>query len=205
MLEMGRLWDKPGRDGKIFCDMLNPDRRSMWFKDCTEAPLETLLGLPVVNRPIERWAGVLDKVHFDEMSVYVGRGVGGGSLVNGGMAVTPKREYFEEVLPDIDADEMYGKFFPLANKTLRVNTIRPAFLESTSWYQYARTARRQAAKAGFGTTFVPNVYDFEYMAARSIAARNRSRRWPPRSSTATTTARSAWTRLTSPTRSAPAT
>jgi cholesterol oxidase len=163
MLEMGRLWNQPAGDGKVFCSMLNPDRRAMWFKDRTEAPLETLLGLPIVNRPIERYAGVLDKVHFEEMAVYLGRGVGGGSLVNGGMAVTPKREYFEEVLPQVDSDEMYGTFFPLANKTLRVNTIRSAFLESTSWYQYARTARRHAANAGYGTQVIPNVYDFAHM------------------------------------------
>ncbi|RAS58101.1 hypothetical protein C8D87_11855 [Lentzea atacamensis] len=48
---------------------------------------------------------------------------------------------------------MYGRFFPLANKTLRVNTIRSAFLESTSWYQYA--ARRHAANAGYGTRCSP--------------------------------------------------
>lgn len=174
MLEMGQLWNSPGRDGKVFCTMLNPDRRAMWFKNRTEAPLETLLGLPIVNRPIQRWAGVLDKVHFAEMSVYVGRGVGGGSLVNGGMAVTPRREYFEEVLPNVDADEMYGKFFPLANKTLRVNTIRSAFLESTSWYQYARTARRHAANAGFGTQVIPNVYDFAHMEAEARGAKPKS-------------------------------
>ncbi|MET8757737.1 GMC oxidoreductase [Lentzea sp. NPDC004782] len=167
MLEMGQRWNQPGPDGKVFCSMLNPDRRAMWFKDRTEAPLETLLGLPIVNRPIQRHAGVLDKVHFEEMAVYLGRGVGGGSLVNGGMAVTPKREYFEEVLPQVDADEMYDRFFPLADKTLRVNTIRSAFLESTSWYQYARTARRQAANAGFGTQVIPNVYDFAYMEAEA--------------------------------------
>src|SRR5689334_6749755 len=174
MLEMGQLWNQPGADGKVFCPMLNPDRRAMWFKDRTEAPLETLLGLPVVNRPIQRYAGVLDKVHFDEMAVYLGRGVGGGSLVNGGMAVTPKREYFEEVLPDVDADEMYGTFFPLANRTLRVNTIRSAFLESTSWYQYARTARHQAANAGYGTQIIPNVYDFAYMEAEARGAQPKS-------------------------------
>jgi cholesterol oxidase len=99
MLEMGQLWNQPGPDGKVFCTMTNPDRRSMWFKTRTEAPLSTMLWLDIVNRDIESYAGVLDRVNFGEMSVYVGRGVGGGSLVNGGMAVTPSREYFREILP----------------------------------------------------------------------------------------------------------
>src|SRR5260221_3473206 len=33
MLEMGRLWNTPGKDGKIFCKPFSPDDRAMWFKD----------------------------------------------------------------------------------------------------------------------------------------------------------------------------
>ncbi|GDY80004.1 hypothetical protein SAV31267_094890 [Streptomyces avermitilis] len=99
MLEMGRLWNQPGPDGNVFSGMLKPDKRSSWFKTRTEAPLGSFLWLDLANRDIEPYAGVLDRVNFDQMSVYLGRGVGGGSLVNGGMAVTPRRSYFEEVLP----------------------------------------------------------------------------------------------------------
>jgi cholesterol oxidase len=164
MLEMGQLWNQPGPDGKVFCTMTNPDRRSMWFKTRTEAPLSTMLWLDIVNRDIESYAGVLDRVNFGEMSVYVGRGVGGGSLVNGGMAVTPSREYFREILPRVDADEMYNRYFPRANATLGVNSIPPGYFESSAYYRFARVSRQHADRAGFATTFVPNVYDFGYMA-----------------------------------------
>ncbi|KAB1979580.1 GMC oxidoreductase [Streptomyces triticiradicis] len=177
MLEMGRLWNQPGPDGNVFSGMLRPDKRSSWFKSRTEAPLGSFLWLDVANRDIEPYAGVLDRVNFDQMSVYVGRGVGGGSLVNGGMAVTPRRSYFEEVLPQVDADEMYTKYFPRANSTLRVKTIDKAWFEETEWYTYARVSRRQASNAGLSTTFVPNVYDWDHMrreadgtAARSALA-----------------------------------
>ncbi|MFI1970791.1 cholesterol oxidase [Streptomyces cinnamoneus] len=163
MLEMGRRWDGPGADGSVFCGMLRPDERSSWFKSRTEAPLSTFLWLDVVNRNIRPYAGVLDRVRFDGMSVYVGRGVGGGSLVNGGMAVTPRRSYFEEVLPQVDAGEMYERYFPRANAALRVNRIDKAWFEQTEWYKYARVSRTQAARAGLGTVFVPNVYDFGHM------------------------------------------
>ncbi|KAA2262845.1 GMC family oxidoreductase [Solihabitans fulvus] len=164
MLEMGQLWNQPGPDGKVFCRMINPDRRSTWFRTRTEAPLGTFLWLDVVNRDIESYAGVLDRVHFAEMSVYVGRGVGGGSLVNGGMAVTPLRSYFEQVLPTVDADEMYNRYYPLANSMLGVSTIPRDYFENSDYYQFARVSRAQAANAGLGTAFVPNVYDFGYMA-----------------------------------------
>ncbi|MFM2416593.1 MAG: hypothetical protein RL385_1316, partial [Pseudomonadota bacterium] len=32
MLEMGRLWNTPGPDGKIFCSTSKPDGRAMWFQ-----------------------------------------------------------------------------------------------------------------------------------------------------------------------------
>ncbi|RNL70822.1 GMC oxidoreductase [Streptomyces sp. I6] len=163
VLEMGRLWDTPGPDGKVFCSTRAPDHRSMWFRTRTEAPLAQFLWLDVVNKDISPYPGVLDRVRFDAMSVYVGRGVGGGSLVNGGMAVTPQRAYFSEMLPTVDAGAMYDRYFPLARQMLGVNTVDPAWFESTEWYRFSRISRKHAAKAGLRTVFVPNVYDFGYM------------------------------------------
>ncbi|WP_446697003.1 GMC oxidoreductase [Streptomyces violaceus] len=163
VLEMGRLWNTPGPDGKIFCSTRTPDHRSMWFRTRTEAPLGTFLWLDVVNRDIGRYPGALDRVHFAQMSVYVGRGVGGGSLVNGSMAVTPPRAYFAEQFPTVDADEMYGTYFPRARAALGVNSVDPAWFESTEWYRFARVSRKHAEKAGLRTTFVPSVYDFGHM------------------------------------------
>ncbi|MGW2561209.1 GMC oxidoreductase [Streptomyces sp. NPDC001514] len=165
VLEMGRLWgtDTPGPDGKVFCATGAPDQRSMWFRTRTEAPLAQFLWLDVVNKDISRYPGVLDRVRFADMSVYVGRGVGGGSLVNGGMAVTPQPAYFSEMLPSVDATAMYGTYFPRARGMLGVNTVNPAWFESTEWYRFTRISRKHAANTGLKTTFVPNVYDFGYM------------------------------------------
>ncbi|MEY4429328.1 MAG: hypothetical protein RLZZ182_2017 [Pseudomonadota bacterium] len=163
MLEMGRLWSQPADDGRIFCKTLSPDGRAMWFKDRTEAPLQTFLGLDVINRKIPRYAGALDRVNYPGISVYLGRGVGGGSLVNGSMAVTPKRSYFESVLPEVNADEMYQRWFPLANRTLGVNLVDPAWFETARCQRYARVARDAAHRSGFKTTFVPSVYDTAYL------------------------------------------
>jgi cholesterol oxidase len=163
MLEMGQLWNQPGSDGNVFCSMLRPDERAMWFKRRTEAPLATFLWLDLANHDISPYAGVLDRVHYGDMSVFLGRGVGGGSLVNGAMAVTPRRDYFEEILPQVDADEMYGKYFPRANAGLGVNQVDRDWFEKCKAYGYARVSRKAADRAGFPTAFVPSVYDFEYL------------------------------------------
>ncbi|MDH6698138.1 cholesterol oxidase [Streptomyces sp. MAA16] len=174
VLEMGRLWNTAGPDGKVFCATSAPDQRSMWFRGRTEAPLASFLWLDLVNRDITPYPGVLDRVHYDNMSVYVGRGVGGGSLVNGGMAVTPLPSYFAEQFPAVDAAEMYGTYFPRARAMLGVNTVDPAWFESTDWYRFTRTSRKAAGAAGLKTTFVPNVYDFGYMQREAAGTATRS-------------------------------
>ncbi|WP_182346286.1 GMC family oxidoreductase N-terminal domain-containing protein [Tomitella gaofuii] len=173
IVEMGRRWDTPGPDGKIFCGMLQPDKRSMWLSDRTAQPVSNFMGFGI-DKDIEKYTGVLDCERFSGISVYQGRGVGGGSLVNGGMAVTPKRAWFEEILPSVDANEMYGTYFPRANAALGVNTIDKDWFESTPWYQFTRTARKTAHRSGYTTEFVPNVYDFEYMEQEAAGAVTRS-------------------------------
>ncbi|MGW2046814.1 GMC oxidoreductase [Streptomyces sp. NPDC001858] len=174
VLEMGRLWNTAGADGKVFCNTANPDQRSMWFKTRTEAPLATFLWLDVVNKDISLYPGVLDRVHFANMSVFVGRGVGGGSLVNGSMAVTPLQSYFAEQFPTVDATEMYATYFPRARAMLGVNTIDPAWFESTEWYRFSRISRKHAVNTGLKTTFVPSVYDFGYMQREAAGTATKS-------------------------------
>lgn len=174
MIEMGRLWNTAGSDGEIFCSTAAPDQRSMWFRTRTEAPLATFLWLDVVNKDISPYPGVLDRVHFANMSVFVGRGVGGGSLVNGCMAVTPLKSYFAEQFPTVDADEMYATYFPRANSMLGVNTVDPAWFESTEWYRFTRISRKHAQNTGLKTTFVPSTYDFAYMQKEAAGTATKS-------------------------------
>lgn len=162
IVEMGRSWDTPGPDGKIFSGMLSPDKRSTWLSDKTSQPVSKFIGIGI-DKKVERYIGILDAEKFSGIRVYQGRGVGGGSLVNGGMAVTPKRSHFEHILPGVDSAQMYNTYFPRANAALGVNHIDQAWFESSPWYQFARVGRKTAHRSGFATTFVPNVYDFDYM------------------------------------------
>ncbi|MEW2352616.1 GMC oxidoreductase [Spirillospora sp. NPDC029432] len=162
MVEMGMAWDTPGEDGKIFANTRTPDVRSYWLRTRTKQPLSNFLGFPL-DKNVPRYTGILDAEDFSGITVYQGRGVGGGSLVNGGMAVTPLRERFGAILPTVDANEMYSTYYPRANAGLGVNHIDPAWFDSTACYQYARVGRKHAQRSGFPFVFVPNVYDFDYM------------------------------------------
>ncbi|WP_328862494.1 GMC oxidoreductase [Streptomyces sp. NBC_00306] len=162
MVEMGMAWDTPGPDGKIFANTTKPDRRSYWLRTKTKQPLSNFLGFPI-DKAIPRYTGILDAEEMGGIIVYQGRGVGGGSLVNGGMAVTPRRENFPAVLPSVNTDEMYNVYYPRANAALGVSTVDPAWFETAECYQYARVGRKHAQRSGFPFVFVPDVYDWDYM------------------------------------------
>ncbi|MDR6978482.1 cholesterol oxidase [Streptomyces sp. 3330] len=162
MVEMGMAWNSPGSDGKIFANTTSPDYRSYWLRTRTKQPLSNFLGFPI-DKDVPRYTGVLDAEEMGGIIVYQGRGVGGGSLVNGGMAVTPRRENFGAVLPSVDADEMYSVYYPRANAGLGVGTVNPTWFETAACYQYARVGRKHAQRSGFPFVFVPDVYDWAYM------------------------------------------
>jgi cholesterol oxidase len=173
MVEMGMAWDTPGPDGRIFANTTRPDHRSFWLRTRTRQPLSNFLGFPL-DKDVPRYTGILDAEEFGGITVYQGRGVGGGSLVNGGMAVTPRRENFPAVLPTVDADEMYDVYYPRANAGLGVGQVDQGWWESTDCYRYARVGRRHAERSGFPFVFVPNVYDWDYMEQEAAGAVPRS-------------------------------
>lgn len=153
IIEMGLNW---GKSGIPYSTLLSPGKSSAWLRNTTIAPFGNF-------QYIEKFTGALDRLEFDHIKVYAGRGVGGGSLVNGGMAVLPKQNYFKEVFPNLDDVEFYNKYYPRAQQTLKVNHIPDHFFNSTEFYQFARVGEAQAQKAGYKTVHVPNVYDFDYM------------------------------------------
>ncbi|WP_433467465.1 GMC oxidoreductase [Spirillospora sp. CA-128828] len=169
MVEMGMAWDTPGSDGKIFANTRSPDYRSFWLRTRTKQPISNFLGFPI-DKDVPRYTGILDAEDFGGILVYQGRGVGGGSLVNGGMAVTPKRSRFSAVLPSVNADEMYNVYYPRANSGLGVNEIDRAWFDTTDCYQFARVGRKHAQRSGFEFVYVPNVYDFNYMKQEAAGA-----------------------------------
>ena len=153
LLEMGLDWQKE----KIpFSAMKKPGKSAAWLRTKTIAPFLNIF-------PLKPFTGALDRLDYENIKIWVGRGVGGGSLVNGGMAVLPKKTYFEEMLPNLDADLFYEKYFPLVQKELKVNVADEDFLNKCDFYKFNRVGEEEAHKAGFKTIRVPNVYDFDYM------------------------------------------
>lgn len=110
---------------------------------------------------------MLDRIDFASMSVYAGRGVGGGSLVNGAMAVAPPRSLVEERMPDVNPDAFYSTYLPRAQQTLGVRSHDAAFVAESPYYQFSRVGRASAEKAGFPVVEVPSLYDPDHLQAEA--------------------------------------
>jgi cholesterol oxidase len=165
LLEMGQLWNKPGKDGNIFCNSLKPDERAMWFSTQAAAVATSLFNIPIKIK-VPYSAGVLDVLRAPNgaMDVYCGRGVGGGSLVNMAMLITPQREVLQGLMPTgFDVDDFLRRQCPKALGQLGANLIRPAYFEDSAYHRYARVNRAALARAGYTTDFLPSGYDFNYM------------------------------------------
>ncbi|MDN6309403.1 MAG: GMC oxidoreductase [Psychroflexus sp.] len=157
MLEMGLDWEKKAGKYKPFSNLITPKRNSTWLNKTTQAPMMN------IARFNKKFTGVLDRMDFKNIKIYAGRGVGGGSLVNGGMAVQPKKAYFKEIFPDLDVNKFWDTYFPLAHKELKVNEISDDYYTQSPYYKFARVGESEAHQAGFKTIRVPNVYSFAYM------------------------------------------
>ena len=156
VLERGRRWDIRA-DGNTFATFEKPDGRAYWLRDHTA---EAVLGLPQLEKPIDRYVGVLEIVAANGMFVGAGAGVGGGSLVFNAIIVEPRREMFERIFPRaIDFDEMQDVYYPRVKNILQSSPI-PDDILATEYYRSSRVSLQQAQTAGFPTRLVDLAVDW---------------------------------------------
>ena len=156
VIERGRRWPIR-RDGDTFATFERPDGRAYWLRDRTG---EAALGLPQLEKPIDRYVGVLEVVEGNGIYIGAGAGVGGGSLVFNGIIVKPRRELFERLFPrGIDFDEMEDVYYPRVKRVIRAAPI-PEDILSTDYYLSSRVSLDQANRAGFPTRPVDLAIDW---------------------------------------------
>lgn len=157
VLERGRRW--PIRsDGNTFATFEQPDGRAYWLRDRTG---EALLGLPQLEKQIDRYTGVLEVVEGNGIAIGNGAGVGGGSLVFNAIIVKPRRALFERLFPsEIDFSEMEDVYYPRVTSVIQSAPI-PDDILATDYYLSSRVSLDQAVKAGFPTRPVDLAVDWD--------------------------------------------
>jgi cholesterol oxidase len=93
LVERGRSWEYRGTNTfPTTSDAAAGDPRAAWM--------------------VPGYAGLLERIAGDTTAAIVAAGLGGGSLMFGGVLYQPRRALFEEVFPYLDYDEMDAVYYP---------------------------------------------------------------------------------------------
>ncbi|MFT4036504.1 MAG: GMC oxidoreductase [Patulibacter sp.] len=158
VLERGSRWPIPSSTRAIFSPDSGYDGRAFWRRNGSTNT--TGLGVGA-----DYFGGVLDIVAFDGIDVMRAAAVGGGSIVYTGAHPLPSRSAFGQVFGDaLDYDEMLTRWYPLAANTLGTSTM-PDDIYGSKAYRHSRIWDAQATKAGYTSTPIPGIWDWEVMRA----------------------------------------
>ena len=169
IIEKGRHWDQPDADGNRFSKMLPPDNRSGWFSSIPPSLITSFGGFSIEDvvahtksdQPVQ--ACICERVDQGAHSIFRGIGVGGGSLVNAGIAAIPTPGQVQAAFPDIDPGEFLGTYIERAKSTLGISYRDMDWFEQTPCFQYARVGRKYAEKAGYKVDYNGSSYSFDYL------------------------------------------
>ncbi|MBX7224680.1 MAG: GMC family oxidoreductase N-terminal domain-containing protein [Chitinophagales bacterium] len=152
LIEMGKAWFNEGKD--IFSPNFPPDKRSTWLNGKTELPFGPTFNIG------GKYAGVMDKVSYQNMSIYRNVCLGGGSISNGGVLLLPKETHFNAFM---FSDINYGEVVAKADivKQMMSAAVMPEDLFNSSYYQYAQLTKRHALNAGLEVEHAYSFYDFD--------------------------------------------
>ncbi|MCP6757827.1 MAG: GMC oxidoreductase [Fischerella sp. CENA71] len=154
VLERGRKWQITDK-GDTFCRIDNPDGRAAWLSPTT------ILPTPVPEIPIDVYTGVFDVKRGNGINAYRGAGVGGGSLVYGGITYQPTEELFYKVFArTIKYSELDRVYYPRVRSILKVSPIPDDILQ-TEYYLASRILQEQAAKAGLQVRKIDIAFDWD--------------------------------------------
>ncbi|MFC0039672.1 GMC oxidoreductase [Actinomadura rayongensis] len=166
VLERGRRWPITP-EGGTFPRFPSLDRRLLWLHGRAPRPPgpRWLARLVEGADGLFRSTGLLDALVTPRYAVVCGAGVGGGTLVYGGMLPQPRAEVFRRVFPaEIDYDELDRTYYPRARRRLR-GTAFPDDLLAHPRYRSNGLWRDALEGSGLATEQVVSTYDFDVVRA----------------------------------------
>ncbi|MFG2000599.1 GMC family oxidoreductase N-terminal domain-containing protein [Spirillospora sp. NPDC048911] len=166
VLERGRRWPAPAAVGYF---PQHRDRSLFWGQGTRPSlrPRQNLLATgmrltmaaAVIAAP--RSTGLLDILVHPHLLVICGAGVGGTTLVYGGVLGQPRREAFSQVFPaEIDYEELDRIYYPRARRRLGGASF-PALLLRRPQYREARIWHTALVRSGLEVEPIFSNFDFD--------------------------------------------
>ncbi len=157
VLERGRRWAVT-EDETTFPSLIAPDRRASWLRNDVALP-----GAPAGT--FERYTGLLERFDTKNIAVIRAAGVGGASLVFGGIMLEIPRSLFNTVFPtEITHEEMTTEYYPRVREAMMLRRI-PDDILASEHYLSTRVFLDQAEAAGLNAFIVENAIDWDLIRA----------------------------------------
>lgn len=157
VLERGQDWPiDPWRE--IHPKETFRDGRGLWQRTSVRTPLVAKYG-PTL--PVDRFGGILDVTEYDDIEVWRGAGVGGGSKVFTGVMIQPKEEYFNEIFEGrVSYDEMDQVYYPRVREMLNLNPI-PDDIYNSKFFAHRRVWDKQAKSVGYTIERPDSIFNWD--------------------------------------------
>jgi len=137
LIERGRYWPYVGNNTFPTIAKMAGDGRTTWLSE-TDA---------TSGQPVNRYTGLLERITGDTTNAVVPAGLGGGSLVFGGVLLQPKQAIFEQVFPRIGYREMKDIYYPRVLSAISGGPIPDDVLNSPT-YAAQKSFINEASTAG---------------------------------------------------------
>ncbi|MEE1926750.1 GMC oxidoreductase [Streptomyces sp. TRM 70351] len=168
VLERGRRWPITPA-GDTFPHFPSLDKRLIWLDgSCPPLSAVPLLLSPLrdaLAAALPRSTGLLDIIAEKNLAIVCGAGVGGGTLVYGGVLAQPQPGPFDRIFPaEVDYEELDRVYYPRARRRL-IAAPFPEDLLSHGPYRSSRLWHSAATRSGLPTQWVTGNYDFDVIRA----------------------------------------
>jgi cholesterol oxidase len=163
VLERGRRWPVTAQ-GDTFATQRNLDGRAAWLSERS----------PLTDKTLDVYAGVLESLDGEGLTMIAAAGVGGASLLSNATMVEPSPELFRQAFGDVlDHTEMTTRWYREARDLIGCSPI-PQDVYASEFYRSSRSFAEQLNRAGIPYSFVDLAVDWdvvrEEMAGRRVAA-----------------------------------
>ncbi|PJG58118.1 GMC oxidoreductase [Aeromonas cavernicola] len=153
VLERGFKWPTGPLRTSFSNDVL-PDGRAFWHRHSAKM-------LAGHTAYFDKFAGVMDATEYQNMTVWRGAAVGGGSVIFTGVMIQPERRYFDAIFGGgVNYDEMDKKYYPLVRNMLRLSAMPDDIYNSTP-FGHSRVWDLQAKAAGYNPTRIDSIFNWD--------------------------------------------
>ena len=155
VLERGFKWpNSPTRS--IFSNDTVPDGRAFWFKN----KVKMVTGLTAY---MSSFGGVMDATEYQNMTVWRGACVGGGSVIFTGVMIQPEQRYFDAIFGgQVNYAEMNSVYYPRVRRMLNLSSM-PQDIYQSGPFGHARAWDDHVQKAGYTPTRIDSLFNWSVL------------------------------------------